>query len=108
MHSFQACGQSLDLSRAPYVLYGVKYIDPVSLAHFSGPVKIEGLFAELDAPDEYYIDREQAVLYLFYNATSGVPPPGNRTLVVPFLQQLINVTGFYPTVEAAVGQWLTP
>ena len=31
-----ASGSHLDLIRAPYVLYGVKYIDPVSLAPFSG------------------------------------------------------------------------
>ena len=30
--SAQASGPHLDLSRAPYVLYGVKYIDLVSLA----------------------------------------------------------------------------
>ena len=30
----------LDLIRAPYVLYGVKYIDPVSLAPFSGCSRI--------------------------------------------------------------------
>ena len=38
-------GSHLDLRRAPYVLHGVKYIDPVSLAHFSGKnplVKIIG------------------------------------------------------------------
>ena len=31
-----AHGSHLDLVRAPYVLYGVKYIDPVSLALFPG------------------------------------------------------------------------
>ena len=31
-----ASGAHLDLGRAPYVLYGVKYIDLVSLAPFSG------------------------------------------------------------------------
>ena len=30
----------LDLIRAPYVLYGVKYIDLVSLAPFSGRVLV--------------------------------------------------------------------
>ena len=33
-----ASGSHLDLSRAPYDLYGVKYIDLVSLAPFSGHV----------------------------------------------------------------------
>ena len=32
----QASGSHLDLDRAPYVLYGVKYIDLVSLAPVSG------------------------------------------------------------------------
>ena len=31
MADFQACGAHLDLGRAPYVSYGVKYIDLVSL-----------------------------------------------------------------------------
>ena len=34
--SFTASGSHLDLSRAPYDVYGVKYIDLVSLAPFSG------------------------------------------------------------------------
>ena len=32
-------GADLDLSRAPYVLYGVKYIDLVSRAPFAGRLK---------------------------------------------------------------------
>ena len=32
-----------------------------------GPVKIEGLFAELDAPDEFYFDKATSKLFLFYN-----------------------------------------
>ena len=35
--SGQASGSHLDLNRAPYILYGVKYIDRVSLAPFPGP-----------------------------------------------------------------------
>ena len=31
-----ASGSHLDLSRAPYVLYGVKYIDPATLCVFAG------------------------------------------------------------------------
>ena len=34
-----ASGSHLDLDRAPYVLYGVKYIDPVSLVPVSGRIK---------------------------------------------------------------------
>ena len=34
--AMQACDSHLDLSRAPYGLYDVKYIDPVSLTLFAG------------------------------------------------------------------------
>ena len=34
--ALEASGAHLDLSRTPYALYGVKYIDLVSLAHVSG------------------------------------------------------------------------
>ena len=34
-----ASDANLDLSRAPYVLYGVKYIDLVSLAPFPSPTR---------------------------------------------------------------------
>lgn len=78
-----------------------------------GPVRIEGLMAELDAPDEYHIARESATLYLFYNtsATGGAPPPdgaggvapppAGRTLVVPALQQLVSIRGGYAGAPAA-------
>ena len=36
-----------------------------------GPVKIEGLLAELDAPDEYHFNGATAELFLFYNSTSS-------------------------------------
>ena len=35
-----ASGSHLDLSRAPYVLYGVKYIDSVSLARFQDMIPL--------------------------------------------------------------------
>ena len=38
----KAGGSHLDLGRAPYVLYGVKYIDPVPLAPFSGTAGTAG------------------------------------------------------------------
>ena len=45
-----ASAPHLDLSRAPYVLYGVKYIDPVSLSPFSG---VPNLFLALGAPTKH-------------------------------------------------------
>ena len=37
--ALQGSDSHLDLGRVPYVLYGVKYIDPVSPAHFSGQLR---------------------------------------------------------------------
>ena len=37
-----------------------------------GPVKIEGVFAELDAADEFYFDRSSSTLFLFYNSSSTI------------------------------------
>ncbi len=36
-----------------------------------GPVKIEGLFAELDSPSEFYFNRSSAQLFLYYNSSSS-------------------------------------
>jgi hypothetical protein len=60
-----------------------------------GPIKIEGLLTELDAPSEYHFDPRNNTLYLYYNATSGTPPPKTAELVVPLLQQLVAVRGEY-------------
>jgi hypothetical protein len=60
-----------------------------------GPVKIEGLLAELDAKNEYFISALSKKLYLFYNGTGA--PPAERTLVVPTLQTLLSIKGSYST-----------
>lgn len=36
-----------------------------------GPVKIEGLLAELDAPNEYWVDPVENFLYFKPNSTDG-------------------------------------
>lgn len=66
-----------------------------------GPLKVEGLLAELDQADEFHFDRTTSRLFLFYNASSGTPPPPQRVLVVPRLPTLITVRGRYPGPAAA-------
>ena len=67
-----------------------------------GPLKIEGILAELDAPDEFCFDpiaaaSGGATLYLYYNSTAGniIKPPSSRTLVVPALRVLLAIRGAY-------------
>jgi hypothetical protein len=71
-------------------------------ANDCGPLKIEGILAELDAPNEYWADPDASVLYLFHNATPGTPPPRDGpALVVPVLQQLVTVRGDYDTARGS-------
>ena len=40
-----------------------------------GPVKIEGVLAELDAADEFYFEnKSSSSLFLFYNSSRAAPP----------------------------------
>eukprot|EP01047_Picozoa_sp_COSAG01_P033448 COSAG01_NODE_2463_length_7647_cov_6.492183_4_plen_322_part_00 len=64
-----------------------------------GPVKIEGVFEELDAPDEYYVDKASSTLFLFYNATrpsthtaAAIPDPdaGGELIVTGELRYATN------------------
>ena len=88
-----------------------------------GPVKIEGLLAELDAPSEYHFRNlsnaranttataaaaAAAELFLFYNVTDGTPPPAHRMLVVPALQQLVRIRGDFAGGDPAVAGPRTP
>ena len=43
LHSGWGWGPHLDLSRAPYIVYGVKYIDPVSLGAGAGVGQVLGV-----------------------------------------------------------------
>lgn len=55
---------------------------------------IENVFEELDAPSEWYFDAPAQKLYLFWNATSGTPPPSDSIVAVPAgAQAIVNVTG---------------
>jgi len=77
-----------------------------------GPLKVEGLLAELDAPNEFYFSRKTSELYLFYNSSSSsssgkadakAAPPASRMLVVPALKELIAIRGSYGAGEPAAG-----
>ena len=59
----------------------------------SGPWYVAGVFAELDAPGEYFWDAAARKLYVFYNASAGTPPPADWALVASQLEVLFNVTG---------------
>eukprot|EP01062_Namystynia_karyoxenos_P040534 TRINITY_DN29548_c0_g1_i1.p1 TRINITY_DN29548_c0_g1~~TRINITY_DN29548_c0_g1_i1.p1 ORF type:complete len:911 (+),score=184.09 TRINITY_DN29548_c0_g1_i1:73-2733(+) len=56
-----------------------------------GPVRIENLLAELDAPEEWYFDESTRDLYVVWNGT-GSPADGAPLLAVE-RQVLMNVSG---------------
>jgi hypothetical protein len=57
------------------------------------PINIENVFEELDSPSEWWWDAEQALLYLWHNASVGTSPPSDGTLIATQLQVLFNSTG---------------
>ena len=57
------------------------------------PFFIENVFEELDAPTEWYYDESQSKLYLYWNATSGTPPPTATQFVAPVLKRLVTIIG---------------
>jgi hypothetical protein len=69
----------------------------------SGNFHINGVFEELDAPGEFYLDVASAELYLFYNNSifppgtpqpaPNAPPPTSLVLVSPQLEILFNLSG---------------
>ena len=59
----------------------------------SGPWYVTNVFQELDAPGEYFFDPAARKLYLFYNASSGTPPPAGFGLVSPQLEVFFNLSG---------------
>eukprot|EP00039_Didymoeca_costata_P023769 m.8181 g.8181 ORF g.8181 m.8181 type:complete len:1067 (-) comp3851_c0_seq2:220-3420(-) len=62
-------------------------LDPSSM----GQVIIENLLAELDFPEEFYIDEENRKLYYFYNGTGK--PPTSHIIGLVTLQNLIQIQG---------------
>ena len=57
------------------------------------PIALENVWEELDEPGEWWWDAEARLLYLWHNATAGVPPPSDGSLVAVQLQVLFNATG---------------
>ena len=56
-------------------------------------VFVEGLLAELDEAEEYFVDEEKGRLYVVHNGT-GAPPTGNASrLGVVVLQNLLSIQG---------------
>lgn len=69
---------------------GAKWSDAPNIVNENSRFFIENVFEELDAPGEWYLDREAGVLY--YYPEAGVDM--RSTLVeVPALQQLVRMTG---------------
>jgi len=55
---------------------------------------VENVLDELDAPREWYLDRESGDLYYYPNATGGTEPPApTDAFAVTQLEQLVTVTG---------------
>ena len=54
---------------------------------------VENIFEELDYPTEWFYNETTQTLYFWHNATAGVPPPADGSLVVPQTKWLFNVTG---------------
>lgn len=65
---------------------------------------IENVMEELDGASEWYFDASAKMLYFFYNASSGTPPPANTTYVVPVLKTLLSVqtTGSGPVTDVTI------
>jgi hypothetical protein len=63
----------------------------------SPPFYIENVLEELDAPGEWFYNRTSRLLYLWWNATAGTPPPdgasAGETLVATRLARLVEVIG---------------
>jgi hypothetical protein len=75
--------------------YNVTVAQPMG----SGPWYVSNVFQELDAPGEFFFDPAARKLYLFYNDTSGTPPPASYALIVSQIEVFFNLTG---TVDAPV------
>jgi hypothetical protein len=54
---------------------------------------IENVFEELDAPSEWFYNETTKMLYFFYNASMGVPPPSDGSMLATQVKWLFNITG---------------
>jgi len=54
---------------------------------------VENVFEELDYPTEWFYNETTQTLYFWHNATAGVPPPADGSLVVPQTKWFFNITG---------------
>jgi hypothetical protein len=59
----------------------------------SGPWYVRNVKEELDYPGEYWYDAAAQKLYVFYNASSGTPPPADFDLAASQLEVFFNLTG---------------
>ena len=57
----------------------------------SGPWYVENVFAELDAPGEFYYNATSRQLFIFYNASGA--PPADFALVASQLEVFFNLSG---------------
>jgi hypothetical protein len=58
-----------------------------------GPIVIEGVFEELDSAGEFFFNATTRMLTLWYNASSGTPPPVDGSIVVPTLTTVLAARG---------------
>lgn len=87
----------------------------------TGPWFVENVFAELDAPGEYYFDAVASKLYIFYNESGA--PPADFELWVPVHETFFNLSGtpaapvadvtiagiaFRDQRKALLADWLVP
>ena len=56
-------------------------------------IVVENVMEELDAPTEWFYDKDKKMLYYFHNATPGVEPPRDTLFVVTQLKTLISIKG---------------
>ena len=54
---------------------------------------IENVFEELDVGGEWFFNTTTRMLYLFWNATAGTPPPADGTITATGTKWLFNISG---------------